>query len=132
MGKSKSLTAQRSDLSAKVAELKARRDEAERQLNAAQSEFLRIEREIKRNQQPTPAMLELLGRLVDGGKIHRNRYQSSSYYFEDREGHTSHIRSSLFYGLREREIIDETAQGDKTYHVTAHGRAVYSRWNEAT
>lgn len=92
-------------------------------LQEANGNYYGAKREFTRNEKPTPAMLRLLQQVADGGVINEDRYNSYCYYIIDKSGFTSRITNRLFYGLRNRETIDEAKRYDG-YHVTEHGREV--------
>lgn len=115
------------EIELEIPRLKQEAGAAQLLVSQAEGERYALEREIKRAQKPTPPMMVLLKDLEAGGAIKRNRYQSESYYRETHDGHTTHIRSSLFYGLRDREVIEHGTDSD-IYRITSHGRKVLEKW----
>lgn len=85
--------------------------------------------EIKRRQKPTAPMLQALEYLASGGELGRSRFRES-YFITTAQTEHVNIRSSLFYGLRERELIQQTSRDKYLYRITRHGHDVNAKLND--
>lgn len=120
------------ELRDRVAELESQKEEIERQLREAQTARWTLEREIRRSEKPTPAMVAVLSALLDGGTLTCYEYNHPCKYqlgVKNKDNHLDHrtISSQTFYGLSSREAIQEKGREgvwSRVYEITEHGRAI--------
>lgn len=118
---------------ARVAELKeiiqqAKKEagEAHARVNAAEGERYQLEREMKRAERASPAMLEVLKQMADGIVLRENRYNRGNFYLQTDRGNPK-VRGSVFYGLQSREVIEQRPEESRTYRISDHGREVLAK-----
>lgn len=70
----------------------------------AEKQLYDAQRELRRNQKPTPAMLAVLQLIAHGEPIRRNSY-SGAFYTRDKNNKHIRVRQSVFSGLIERDSL---------------------------
>lgn len=125
MPNTKSLKARIEELKEIIAQAKKEAGEAEARVQAAESERYDLERQMKRAEKPTPAMLAVLTQMADGIVLRENRYDYGHFYLQT--AGNPKVRASLFYGIQSREAI-EPHEEKKTYRISEHGREILARY----
>lgn len=111
-----------------VAEARAAVTEAQLVLHAAEGALISAEREMNRAAKLTPAMKTALVVLADGGVLRKSEFNyPHRYWITPKDGDPSTIRSSVFDGLRSREMLGSGITDGVClcrFELTDHGRAV--------
>ena len=121
-----------------IVELEAKEKEIHTQLVCAQSERFQYERELRRTQKPTDAMMYVLKAMTRGATLTSYEWNHPYRYGlqlpkSEQAGHVNleYIKSSVFSGLCSREAIerDENKKGvfQYGYKLTDYGREIASR-----
>lgn len=115
------------ELQSVVDALKQEEAALKERLQTAERELYEAQREAKRNQKPSPAMIAALTMLARGEPIRRNTY-SYSYYTHDENDKTVKLRESVFHGLIEREALTRSEANRYEWQINDHGRTILERW----
>lgn len=102
--------------------------EVHRQLQQAMRERYELEREIRRAEKPTPAMMAVLQAITSGGKLSSYEYNYPYRRSVRMPGGEKvlTVKESVFSGLISREAITEESRGvmRREYQITDHGKAL--------
>lgn len=101
-------------------------EQAQEVLTAARQAWWNAEREMRRSAKLTPAMRTALEQILAGGVLRENSFNHPYRYFiSPLEGNSITIRSTVFDGLRSREMIGAEIRDGvcmRRFELTDHGR----------